>query len=224
MGQHFLTDMFAAGHMRVPFKNLTDVCGPANCKVALRGITDYMDHKGFGGPSLVNAMHNEDNRAGLSMTYAGSTDAFTCYGDESFFSDANRKCALQSIAASLKGIRQVWQAYKKLAHEESTCSWCPQLAESQPASPLFKDSDGRLFYRTNDDPFASTPSYKEIVAAESGHRDDCCAGVFDEIQPYANKQKERMHQKGLDITRNSDVNEPIVNNLKVVPLLPLVAK
>eukprot|EP00928_Gymnodinium_smaydae_P059606 TRINITY_DN4299_c0_g1_i4.p1 TRINITY_DN4299_c0_g1~~TRINITY_DN4299_c0_g1_i4.p1 ORF type:complete len:535 (-),score=59.73 TRINITY_DN4299_c0_g1_i4:116-1720(-) len=224
MGQHFLSDLFAAGHARVPFKNLTDVCGPVNCKIALNSITDYMDHKGFGGVSLVNVMHDEDNKAGLVMTFAGSTDTFICYGDESFFSDANRKCALQSIAASLKGIRQVWQAYKKLAHEESTCSWCPQLLESQPASPLFKDSGGRLFYRTYDDPFTSTPSYKEIVAPKSGHRDDCCEGIFENIQSYVEKQKKRMQLKGFQITRDSNVKEPIVNNVRVVPHLPLVTE
>lgn len=69
---HFLTDRFAAGHMRSPRKEL-----PANVKPSITGAL------------LVHFMHDEDNFHGLHVHNARGSK-WIAYGDKAYFSSKNK--------------------------------------------------------------------------------------------------------------------------------------
>ncbi|CAL7960613.1 hypothetical protein GAMM_170025 [Gammaproteobacteria bacterium] len=70
---HFLSDRFAAGHMRVPFKKMRDIL-PTNVLALL----------------LINKQHDEDNAHGLEVTNKRG-DKWTAYGDKRCYDDINKQ-------------------------------------------------------------------------------------------------------------------------------------
>lgn len=70
---HYLSDRFAAGHLRPPFKEIEKALGAAEGLVA--GI-------------LTNAMHDEDNKYGLHVTNKRG-DKWIAYGDKRYSDNVN---------------------------------------------------------------------------------------------------------------------------------------
>src|SRR5262249_7686351 len=66
LADHFLTDLFASGHLRTPRKELHDQCGVINGDPV--------------GDLLARCMHNQDNWYGLTV-YNANKETWTCYGD-----------------------------------------------------------------------------------------------------------------------------------------------
>lgn len=92
---HFLTDRMAAGHMRTPYR-------------ALYAATPIPQMGGIGG----GYMHNEDNRYGVIVTN-DSGKYWMAYGDDYYFSDANRyhKAVIQTVIQA--SADEIYEAFKK---------------------------------------------------------------------------------------------------------------
>ena len=73
---HFLSDRFAAGHMRPPFRELQNRLG-GEYGVIVGGL-------------LVNSMHNEDNLHGLEVTNKRG-DQWQAYGDARYSDEVNKR-------------------------------------------------------------------------------------------------------------------------------------
>ena len=95
--QHFLTDMFSAGHMRTPRNELQDFCARRE--------------RGEQGGHLSKAMHDEDNLLGLRVTNKDGL-AWRAYGDRHYFSPAHRKGREAAEACSQRSIDEVFNAFK----------------------------------------------------------------------------------------------------------------
>jgi hypothetical protein len=102
---HFLTDLFASGHIRTPRAALI-----SHVHSSSRFHTwgdDYIS-KGVIAGFLAEAMHNEDNRLGLQVTSQAHKEPWMAFGDHCYFEDNEKinndrmqetvKIALHSIA------------------------------------------------------------------------------------------------------------------------------
>ena len=92
--QHYLTDMFAAGHMRVPRNELQ-----AFCAVGLQG------------GALTKLMHGEDNEVGLLVTNEKGK-LWRAYGDENYFSVENKDNRQVTEECSQTSIDEVFNAFQ----------------------------------------------------------------------------------------------------------------
>jgi hypothetical protein len=90
---HYLSDLFAAGHMRSPHYLLATLVFPATV-----------------GSVLANYMHNEDNTAGLAVTNRNG-DRWVAYGDTRYLdlrNDTNREVLQRALQASADEVYQVY--------------------------------------------------------------------------------------------------------------------
>ena len=91
-GDHFLTDLFAAGHVRTPRRPLYEIS------------TTTPGESGL----LARVMHNEDNKRGL--TVSNGTDTWLAYGDGwelDTINGANWAVAVRAVQASADEVIQV---------------------------------------------------------------------------------------------------------------------
>ncbi|WP_397457952.1 phospholipase [Pseudomonas asplenii] len=82
---HFLTDLFSAGHLRVPRKQLADSVTPSDV-----------------GSLISRFMHDEDSQYGLKVSNARG-ERWNCYGDKRYFDsldDSNRRQVKQAVQQS----------------------------------------------------------------------------------------------------------------------------
>ena len=103
MASHYLSDRFAAGHMRPPFEELQKVLGKSEHLVA--GI-------------LINAMHDEDNKYGLHVTNKRG-DKWMAYGDKKYSDDVNatnRIMIKEALQRSSDEIRDAFLDGKIVSH------------------------------------------------------------------------------------------------------------
>lgn len=89
---HFLTDLFASGHLRVPTSALFFEFGPAISSL------------------LITFMHNEDNYAGLNVINDNG-DAWKAYGDAHLFETDNQTTRRTAIQALKLIINEVHNAF-----------------------------------------------------------------------------------------------------------------
>lgn len=140
---HFLTDLFSAGHLRVPRKELYD-------QVA----TPIPTYTGTLGSLLARCMHDEDSRNGLKV-HNEIGRSWTAYGDKRLLDDVSRDNLGMAIKATQVSATDVWNAYKGGAQEYTALKLIPDLAKVQDAttkenySPLFK-TNGTKADRRND--------------------------------------------------------------------------
>jgi hypothetical protein len=90
---HYLTDLFSAGHLRVPRKQLAAVVTPSDL-----------------GSLITRFMHDEDSKFGLNVRN-GNGDQWRAYGDKRYFDaidSANRVQVNQAVQASAD---EVFAAY-----------------------------------------------------------------------------------------------------------------
>lgn len=82
---HFLTDLFSGGHLRVPRKQLADSVTPSDV-----------------GSLISRFMHDEDSKFGLKVSN-GHGDRWNCYGDKRYFDtldSGNRVQVKQAVQQS----------------------------------------------------------------------------------------------------------------------------
>lgn len=134
---HYLTDLFSAGHLRVPRKQLAAVVTPSDL-----------------GSLITRFMHDEDSKFGLNVRN-GNGDQWRAYGDKRYFDaidSANRLQVNQAIqlsadeifAAYLSGIAPLpgnFSALKKLPDLQAV------LNPAGNFSPLFKVEGSKVLRR-----------------------------------------------------------------------------
>jgi hypothetical protein len=110
---HFLTDLFSAGHLRVPRKKLHDA----------RARNSDTDTIGL-GEVVVNlcamAMHAEDSRLGLKVRNLRK-DNWTAYGDKYYFdkeNTRNREMAEDAVIASAGEVYKVFEKPESMPNPE----------------------------------------------------------------------------------------------------------
>jgi hypothetical protein len=140
---HFLTDLFSAGHLRAPRKELYD-----------QVMTPLPGYSGGLGSLLVRCMHDEDSDHGLKV-HNEAGDSWTAYGDKRLLdsvSKENRNIAVRAVQASAD---DVWKAYTGGGDLYRALEFIPNLAQvgnvdtKENFSPLFLVKDG-VAARRND--------------------------------------------------------------------------
>lgn len=134
---HYLTDLFSSGHLRVPRKAMAAVVTPSDL-----------------GSLLTRFMHDEDSRFGLKVRNAQG-EQWRAYGDKRYFesSDAdNRRLVNQAVQASAD---EVFAAYLSGNVPAPTTfaalQRLPDLTAVQDSgnnfSPLFRVEGGKVLRR-----------------------------------------------------------------------------
>ena len=123
---HFLSDRFAAGHMRTPRRELPNATTPRQI-----------------GMLLANYMHNEENSNGLHV-HNQYGDHWLAFGDKSYFSEHAEQHRQQLLAALQSSANQLFLAYQKgyAPHHDSALALIPMPDEvdnagNEDISPLF---------------------------------------------------------------------------------------
>ena len=96
--EHFLTDSFAAGHMRTPDKEIGEVMESNIPSQAVAAVIAIL-------------MHNEDNLYGVQLTNARG-DHWTAYGDTKYLDSANAQNKKIIGEAVQMSINEITQAFK----------------------------------------------------------------------------------------------------------------
>jgi hypothetical protein len=132
---HFLTDLFSAGHLRTPRKELYDQCTP-----------------GTVGSLLARCMHDEDCMYGL-IVHNSRGEMWTAYGDKRL-RDKPDADNLQRVQAAVQAsVDDVWAAYQTQSVPQTmrALDMIPDLARARDRtnrenhSPLFTlDNNGRV--------------------------------------------------------------------------------
>lgn len=144
---HFLTDLFAAGHIRTPRKALRHyVAEKATVTNALAG--------GLVAGLLAKAMHDEDNKSGLIVKSEKDSKGWKAYGDKCAFSVSNASNYDKAIEIVAVALGQLFSAYRgegELKDEHK--KYLPTLKDSnQNPYPLFKETkDGKVLRRLDMD-------------------------------------------------------------------------
>lgn len=134
---HFMTDIFSAGHMRTPRKELYD------CSMWAKEITGL----------LARCMHDEDSKYGLSVQNARG-QKWTAYGDKRLL-DSDSKDELAIVVSAVQAsANEVWEAYKtgkvRVQEEMEALALIPDLVKvrdvstRENSSPLFIVKDGTV--------------------------------------------------------------------------------
>ncbi|RKS17636.1 hypothetical protein BJ917_4816 [Pseudomonas sp. WPR_5_2] len=136
---HYLTDLFSAGHLRVPRKQLAAVVTPSDL-----------------GSLITRFMHDEDSKFGLNVRN-GDGDQWRAYGDKRYFDaidNANRAQVNQAVQVSAD---EIFAAYLSgITPSPGSFAALKKLPDLQAAlnptgnfSPLFK-VDGNKVLRRKD--------------------------------------------------------------------------
>ncbi|MFT5779763.1 MAG: hypothetical protein ACI837_002722 [Crocinitomicaceae bacterium] len=172
---HFMSDLFAAGHLRTPryvlqqdvsdasillviaglvFVNPALAAGLAALVIAMKYVGGY--ENGVIGNMLSKSMHDEDNTFGLNVSNNESPmKLWRCYGDSHLLSDANSDSMAITIEAIQASANDVYQSYKtkKLVYQ-GAMPYIPNIEKlidplnvKQNFSPLFNVQDGKLGQR-----------------------------------------------------------------------------
>lgn len=148
---HFLTDLFSAGHLRTPRKQIYDRL-LSRSPAVLRDV-----NVGLAG-LLVRGMHDEDSRNGLTVTNAAGR-TWTAYGDKRLLDAASKDNRAMVVAAAQASADDIANAFMSgQVQEPSALSLIPDLAalakpgtatDAVNPSPLFTVIDG-IVKRRND--------------------------------------------------------------------------
>ena len=111
---HFLSDRFAAGHLRSPREVLPEHVTPT-----------------IVGHLLVNMMHNEENEFGLHVHNARG-DQWVAFGDHIFMSTANQRSAALQLKALQHSVDEVFYTYinGEIMHDDAVNQLIPYPDEA----------------------------------------------------------------------------------------------
>lgn len=132
---HFLTDLFSAGHLRVPRKPLQEASLTSGYRavdaLVVPALNTLVGAPDLLGGMLAKKMHDEDGKSGLSVRNARG-DQWTAYGDGYLF-DAKSATNLKNVRDAVQtSIDEVWAAYnspKPYLQDPATAGYpCPMAA------------------------------------------------------------------------------------------------
>lgn len=133
---HFLTDLFAAGHMRTPRKALHEIFGAEV------------------GGWLSLLQHNEDGNEGLIVTNQSGA-SWKAYGDGHLFENKSAVNRMKVDEAVKTAVAEVYAAYtsKNVPNIELSDinKLIPQPVAEKNFSPLFKYKHNKIFFRKETD-------------------------------------------------------------------------
>ncbi len=133
---HFLSDLFASGHLRTPRKALVNWC-----KFSPASVSGY----------LGKIMHDVDNKDGIYMTNNAGV-SWKTFGDKEMFINPNSYSMNQAILAMQKSADQIYAVYQgamsvDTAYDNSK-NWLPNLQktldDTRNQAPLFKVEAGQV--------------------------------------------------------------------------------
>ena len=133
---HFLTDTFAAGHLRAPRKEL-----------ALKIFSTTV------GGLLAGTMHNEENLYGLEVTNNikkdGKSQTWLAYGDARAYDKENKQNLEIMIEAVQASVDEVYEAFQTgvLPKEYRVIDYLPRPVETSNYTPMFEYKNGVLYHR-----------------------------------------------------------------------------
>lgn len=140
---HFLTDLFSAGHIRVPRRELYD-------QVA----TPIPGFSGTLGSLLSRCMHDEDCKNGLKVHNAAG-NSWTAYGDKRLLDGVSKDNFEMAVRATQASANDVWDAYRGGAFAYSALQLTPDLVKvadvtsKENYSPLFLAQNGKADRRND---------------------------------------------------------------------------
>lgn len=142
---HFLTDLFSAGHLRAPRREMYD-----QVATPIPGMSGTM------GSLLVRCMHDEDSHNGLKVQNAAG-DAWVAYGDKRLLDALGADNRAMVVRAAQASANDVWNAHLGGPHAYTALSYIPDLARvadvstKENFSPLFRTlSVGGVVHRRTD--------------------------------------------------------------------------
>ena len=106
---HFLTDLFAAGHMRTPRKALVE---HVHQRMGHSFVDDNTTKMGVAAGLLAQAMHDEDNHEGLEVSSEQHPDPWPAYGDHCYYEQASDANNTQMEAAVVAALGSVMTTFK----------------------------------------------------------------------------------------------------------------
>ncbi len=159
---HFLTDLFSAGHLRAPRKALTDMLDGRGWRMLA----------GPAGGLLTRSMHDEDSAHGLQVKNKDGRH-WRAFGDKRLLdsvSAANREEVTKAVQASAD---DVWRAFLREGSHNTASQYIPDLeavldvsSDKKQAdynsSPLFVARNGVVLRRSdmsNKEDFTWTPDW-----------------------------------------------------------------
>jgi hypothetical protein len=158
---HFLTDLFSAGHRRTPRRRLYEDESGTNVYVPGEGWFSPQDLASL----LARGMHDEDNRFGVWATNARG-DRWVTYGDKRFRDKANYPNLLLVRQACQASMDDIWAAFQQgqVPASFSVLAYVPKLevdaSDLQNWSPLFRLNNGKV-ERRNDVASRSDYTWKD---------------------------------------------------------------
>lgn len=146
---HFLTDIFASGHLRTPRKALWE-------QVTQNSNIPFDYGKSVIAGLLAKEMHDEDGETGVYVKSQQNPNGWKTFGDGCYFNDENEENEAQINETVKAALRDVFNAYLgKTLSEENKVSYkkyLPMVDETKVeeedfAHPLFKVEDGKVKVR-----------------------------------------------------------------------------
>lgn len=110
---HFLTDLFASGHLRVPRRELAALTlDLPRATSLLSGVFGYPVTPKEAGPMvgnlLANCMHEEDGKSGLRVRSTDGSASWTAYGDSHLLDPKNSEGYAMAKEAVIASAQEVW--------------------------------------------------------------------------------------------------------------------
>lgn len=138
---HFLTDLFASGHLRTPRRDIVTWC-----KYTPQTVSSF----------LTKVMHDQDNKNGIYITnQAGKS--WKTYGDKELYINDNSVSLKQALLVMQKSADQIYNVYRGVINPDQAYNQAkqelPNLSatnrDSRNAPPLFKLESGKIYEYTN---------------------------------------------------------------------------
>ncbi len=138
---HFLTDLFASGHLRTPRRSIVDWCA-----YTPETVSSF----------LTKVMHDQDNQSGIYVTnQAGKS--WKTYGDKELYINDNSASLKQALFVMQKSVDQIYdvyrgsitpdQAYNQAKQELPNLQATNRDSRNNPA--LFKLESGKIYEYTD---------------------------------------------------------------------------
>ena len=136
---HYLSDMFASGHLRTPRKELNN--GRTSCSPIWNETT---------GNYMSKLMHDEENKGGL-WVHNNLGQAWMAFGDTEFAYPINKENRLRQQETLQASVNEVYESYKtKTVVETQMPNYFPKADDCQGACPWPEKGKNPKFDKVRD--------------------------------------------------------------------------
>lgn len=160
---HYLTDLFATGHLRTPRVEIVNYCANLG-----QGPASF----------LTKLMHDQDGTSGLTLVN-GKGETWFGTGDENFYTPANKENKIRALNVVQQSVDQIYNAYltknantavnlaemkKVMPDVEASANLAQNTSLYPPMYKVVKATDGSLIVNEYD---AKTKSYHQLRCLSS---------------------------------------------------------